>query len=225
MGDEQRKDSAEQCERNALGNHLSPQPRGSGADGRSDGHFALPYCRLRDDQICEIDQGQAQHAGSSAEYHQQDRFYISNDLLLQGHQPSARSRIGFGILGRKPGSNRLHLGFGIFKTDAGFQSPNRSEPMKLSSLSLIWSRLQWDEHGGLSTELKSEIRRQNTDDGIRHAVELQRFSENVTAASELGLPETMCHERNVRAESFFVRKEVTSQLRSHAEDGQHVCRY
>ena len=100
--------AAEQSQQRALDQQLPDQPEASSAQRRADGDLFLPCRSARQQQVRHVRAGDQQHETDRAEQHEQQRFDLPDDLVVQRRDGNVRARVRILVILRDAAGDLRH---------------------------------------------------------------------------------------------------------------------
>jgi hypothetical protein len=218
--------SADHGHDDALGHELADEPQPAGAERCAYRHLAASRRPSRQQQVGEVNARDQQDEADGTEYHQQSWPDVAGDLGLQRAQEHPEARRGAVIVGearRHAVDKGLQFGRGLRQCHARLEPCDDLQVMVAAIVRL--GAIERQRRPQIRVAAKVESLRQDADDGVSLAVELNAFSDDVAVGSHLRFPEAVVDERDmIVAGLVVVSREDAALLRGHTQQGKQVCR-
>ena len=218
--DDDAAESAQRRDEQALHHELPREPDAAGA--QRDPHRELPRAggRARDEEAADVGARDEQHEGHGDRQDERHRPHVVHHARLQRLDEHAALRVGVRILAREPPCNRFQLRLGARDRHVIFQTGDDVEVVR--SAAGAGARIEPERNPRVGFQMKAETFRQDADDEIRLAVEVQPLAQDVRVRPERRPPEPMGQYRHVRDRPIFFEREAPAERRRNPEDVEEL---
>ena len=179
--------------------------------------LARPSGAARQQQIGHIGGGNQEHQAHGCKQDQQGSAGIAYDGFKLGPDGDGRIGVGFRIFCFQGACNGRHFGAGLLLSNTGPQAGNYTQMMIIALhcrrtlfLLLKVAGECEPEINGFGTDRELEPLRHHPDNGNSHAIQVDRFSKNITAGIEMRAPEMIAQDSDIRSGLIFLVGETAS---------------
>src|SRR6266705_375928 len=166
--------TAQEREKKAFGEQLANETRAPGSQGDANGYFATPAGRAREKKVRDVGAGNEQDKAHGSEHDPELVAKAAHERLTHGDDHGIHVAIRVRKLFFEPFGDGAQIGAGLLERHSVFYAANTSPAMGASPADILERHVERNPQIGVVRT--AEPRGHHADDGVRIAIELERFS-------------------------------------------------